>query len=113
MSLEFTGVIKKINATQVVSEKFKKREVWVTDNAPHYPQVICFEAIQDQVDILDAVKEGDEVTVGFNLKGREHTNTQGVTKVYNTLQCWKVVKLAGAKFSNETLVPTPDDDLSF
>lgn len=111
--MEYTGTIKRIGTTQVVSDKFRKRDLVLTDNAATYPQSIIFELHQDRVDLADPFKPGDEVTVKFNLKGRDWTNPQGETKTFNTLQAWAIVKIEGEKFKGETITPTPDDDLPF
>ena len=38
---------------------------------------------------------GEEMEVHFNLRGRDWTNPQGEIKTFNTLECWKLVKVAG------------------
>lgn len=113
--MEYTGRIVRIGQTQQVSEKFSKREFVVTDGAASYPQNIQFELHQDRCDLIDKFKEGDEVNIKFNLKGRDWQNPQGQIKTFNTLQAWAVVKVEGDKFKGESLVPTPDEpsDLPF
>ena len=44
---KFQGKIKVINDTQVISEKFKKREFVVTDTSAMYPQDVMFQSVQD------------------------------------------------------------------
>lgn len=110
--MEFQGNIKRIGQTQQVSDKFKKREFTVT-TGDTYPQTIQFELHQDRTDLIDAFKVGDLVNVKFNLRGREWTNPQGEVKTFNNLQAWAVTRAEGEKFANESLVPTPDDDLQF
>lgn len=125
--MEYTGTIKRIGKTVIVSDKFKKRELIVTDNAStSYPQTLSFQMNQDRGDVLDSFKEGDEVLIKFNLKGREWTSPQGEKKVFNTLEAWSVV-MTGNKSGNktesatesaqgnlETLVPDgKGDDLPF
>jgi hypothetical protein len=74
----------------VVSEKFKKREFVVTDESSQYPQDILFQTVQDKTTLLDKFKEGQEITVHFNLKGREWTSPTGDVKYFNTLECWRI-----------------------
>lgn len=89
--MNITGTIKTINLTQQVSEKFSKREfVLETNTDTPYPQTILFELQQQSTDIIDAYEVGQEVTVEFNLKGRQWANDQGEVKTFNTLQCWKI-----------------------
>jgi len=100
--MEFTGQLKRIGQTQIVSDKFSKREFTVIDNpATEYPQIVQFELHKDKCDTIDSFKPGDVVKVSFNLKGRDWTNKEGEVKTFNTLQCWAIVKL-GAEKKKET-----------
>lgn len=78
------GIVKRIGATENVTDKFRKREL-ILEIPGNYPQIVKFEAIQDKCDLLDSVKVGENVNIHFNLNGREHGD-----KVYNALQIWKV-----------------------
>jgi hypothetical protein len=120
--LTYTGILKVKSPEVKVSEKFKKREFVLTDNAQSYPQTILFQLTQDRTSLIENAKVGDEVTVHFLLKGREWKNPQGEIKFFNSLDVFRVEtsKSGGSKsnaqepsFNNETLVPTPDDDLPF
>jgi hypothetical protein len=71
---------------------FKSRKVWVIDDEnADYPQTLEVEVAQDKVDLFNNFRPGQPLTVSINLRGREWTNPQGEVKVFNTLQCWKVV----------------------
>lgn len=83
------GKIKQVGTEEVISEKFKKRTIWL-DLEGDYPQTIEFQAAQDKCDLLNGLEVGQEVTIHFNLRGREWTNKEGVVKVFNTLDLWKV-----------------------
>ena len=87
--MEVKGTIKVINATQVVSEKFSKRELVVTTNDT-YPQDLLIQFTQDKCDVLNAYKVGQEVTIAINLRGREWINPQGEAKYFNTIEGWKI-----------------------
>lgn len=89
---ELKGQLKVVKDTQVVSEKFKKREFVLTDDSSQYPQDISFQLSQDNVEKLDGLKAGDRILVKFNLRGREWTNPQGEVKYFNTLDVWFVQK---------------------
>ena len=113
---EIIGRIKVINNTVVVSEKFKKREFVITDETSQYPQDILMQLTQDNVDKMDGVKVGDVITVKFNLRGREWVNPEGVSKYFNSLDCWFVQKgEATAKPSAPAMEVSNDvnDDLPF
>lgn len=123
--LTYTGFLKVKMAERQVSERFKTREFVITDNSPSYPQTIVFQLTQERCSLLDKLKVGDEVKVHFNLRGREWKSPQGEIKFFNSLDVFKVEKITKQNqaavvreeeepsFSNETVVPTPDDDLPF
>lgn len=117
--MEYQAFVRKVNDTVQVTEKFKKRELIVTDDAPSYPQIIMFEFTQDKCSLLDDINGGDEVKITFNLNGREYVK-DGVTRVFNSLKAWRIEKIKAGTFDNEkvhpnpeTIVPTPDDGLPF
>lgn len=93
--METTGILKLKNDTQKVSDKFSKREfVLTTDASTPYPQHVSFQLTQDKCSILDTLKEGEEVKVLFNLRGREWNGPDGV-KYFNTLEAWRVERVTG------------------
>jgi hypothetical protein len=94
MENQVTGTILVINPTQVVSDKFSKREIVLTVGS-EYPQTVPLQFIQDKCDVLNSYNVGDEVTIGFNLKGRAWTNPQGETKYFGNLEGWKISKVGG------------------
>lgn len=109
MSLTLTGTIKKIGATDQVSDKFKKREIVITDDSNNqYPQHIQLQASQDRCEMLDSLKVGDKVTVHFNLRGREWTSPQGEVKYFNTLDIWKIAS-NGAGERSEPATQSQDE----
>ena len=90
--MEIKGTIKKISNTIQISDRFRKREFVVEySNNPEYPQVIQFEMVQDRCELLDTFKDGQEVEIHFDLRGREWKNPQGEIKYFNTLQAWKII----------------------
>jgi len=87
--MEITGNLKLIKDTQTISGTFCKREFVVTVSG-EYPQDIQLEFTQDNCSQMDLLQEGQEVTVKFNLRGREWINPQGEAKYFNTLVAWKI-----------------------
>jgi hypothetical protein len=97
-SLTLTGTIKVINATNIVNDKFKKREIVITDNSnTQYPQHIICQLTQDKCSLADQFYVGDEVKVDINLRGREWTSPQGEVKYFNTIEIWKIASTGVAK----------------
>lgn len=90
---KLNGIVKVVNPTVQVSEKFSKREFVVTDASSMYPQDILFQATQDKCSLLDFIQPNDQVEVSFNLRGREWTSPQGEVKYFNTLEAWRIEKV--------------------
>ena len=119
--MELKGTIKKIGEIQTFASGFQKREMVLTTEE-QYPQPINIEFLQDKIDILDKFKEGDSVTVGINVRGREWTSPQGEVKYFNSISGWRIEKDAAAPepaptptpakaTSTPEIFPEEDDDL--
>jgi hypothetical protein len=91
--MEVTGKIKVVNPEQQISASFKKRELVVTTDE-QYPQHIMVEFTQDKCDLLNNYNVGEDVKVSINLRGREWVSPQGETKYFNSIQGWRIEKLA-------------------
>jgi len=91
--MEVLGKIRVLSAEQQVTASFKKRELVVTTDE-QYPQHIMIEFGQDKCDLLNNFNIGDAVKVSINLRGREWVSPQGETKFFNSLQGWRVEKVA-------------------
>jgi hypothetical protein len=86
---KINGTLKVANQTQVISEKFSKRE-FVIETNDQYPQLVMFQLTQDKCNLLDAFKVGNQLEVSFNLRGREWTSPAGEVKYFNTLEAWRL-----------------------
>ena len=90
---EIKGSVKVLNETNVISDKFKKREFVLTDDNSEYPQDIQFQLTQDNCSKLDNVSVGDRLTVKFNLRGRAWNDPKtGNDRYFNSLDCWAIQK---------------------
>ena len=114
--MNVTGQIKVISDTQKVSERFQKREfVLTTEASTPYPQHVTFQVTQDKVNSLDNFTVGQEVTVDFNLRGKEWSGPQGV-KYFNTLEAWRLTAISGpvpVEPSHDNLSSGDTDPLPF
>lgn len=90
---KISGIVKVLNDTVQITDKFSKREFVITDNSSMYPQHIMFQATQDKCALLDSVQINDQIEVSFNLRGREWTSPQGEVKYFNTLEAWRIEKM--------------------
>ena len=100
--MSLTGKIKKINETQTFGASgFRKRELILTTD-DQYPQMISIEFVQDKTDLLDKYKEGQNVTISINIRGREWINPEGKAVYFNTIQGWRIEAAAngGAETAN-------------
>ncbi|MBK6989971.1 MAG: DUF3127 domain-containing protein [Bacteroidetes bacterium] len=121
--MQITGILKVKKEEQVVNDRFKKREFVLTDNSSQYPQHISFQLTQDRCGLLDGVKDGETITVHFNLRGREWTSPQGEIKYFNTLEAWKIDRNGSSTTSGGSMdqsvpeyfdqAPSGKDDLPF
>lgn len=91
--MEVSGRIKKIFDEQTFGSGFKKREVVITTQE-QYPQHLAIEFYQDKTPLLDDFQIGDEVKISINLRGREWTNPEGVTKYFNSINGWRIEKVS-------------------
>ena len=90
MSFELTGKLHRIFDTEQIKETFRKREFVIEKVDGQYPEFIKFQLVQDRTNLMDDFNEGDEVTVAFDLRGREW---QG--KFFTNLQAWRVQGAGG------------------
>ena len=85
-----TGTLKVKYPEAQVSDRFKKRDIVITDNSSQYPQHITFQLTQDKCGLIDQYNPGDEIRVFFNLRGREWKAPTGEIKYFNTIEAWKI-----------------------
>ncbi|GGK23138.1 hypothetical protein GCM10007962_16700 [Yeosuana aromativorans] len=107
--MEVQGRIKMIGETQTFGNNgFRKREIVVTTEE-QYPQHIMVEFVQDKTDLLNNYKEGQQVKISINLRGREWVNPQGETKYFNSIQGWRIEALQ-TEAGDSSLPPVPPMD---
>lgn len=89
--METQGIIKHIGETQVISDKFRKREfVLTTEGNTPYPQHIPIQLTQDKVELINNYNVGDEVKVSINLRGREYNQ-----KYFVNIEAWRIEQIGG------------------
>lgn len=124
--MELQGIIKKVGEVQTFASGFQKREMVIVTEE-QYPQPISIEFLKDKGDLLNQLKEGDNVKVSINIGGREWTSPQGEVKYFNSITGWKVENLestntfepsqstssAGQKVEEKGVFDEDEDDLPF
>jgi hypothetical protein len=118
VAYDLTGKIKLIQDPKTFDSGFTKREMVVIVEDGKYPQEINIEFVQDKATLLDSLQPGQEVTVTFDIRGREYNG-----RYFNNLQGWKIVPageqstLPDDMHSSEAYRSPPagimDDDIPF
>lgn len=103
MAYDLSGKVKLIQEAQTFASGFTKREMVVTVEDGKYPQDISVEFLQDKVALLDSLSEGAEVTISFDIRGREYNG-----RYFNNLVGWKIESGAGGGSSSNDM-PAPTD----
>jgi single-strand DNA-binding protein len=85
MSFTIKGILHKIFQPKQKSEKFTSREFVIETPDEKYPQFIKFQLTQDRCGLIDNFKEGEEITVHFDLRGREWNE-----KYFTNLNAWRI-----------------------
>ncbi|EPJ46255.1 MAG: hypothetical protein OFPII_21950 [Osedax symbiont Rs1] len=107
MAYELTGKVKLIQDPQSFNSGFTKREMVVTVEEGKYPQDINIEFVQDKVSLLDTVQVGQQITVLFDIRGREYNG-----RYFNNLVGWKIQSAAADQYDQTPVYDTsvPDDE---
>jgi hypothetical protein len=67
--------------------------------------------------LLDGYQVGGEISVNFNLRGREWTSPQGDVRYFNSLEVWRLEAAAAAAPAPADIPPAMEagsaDDLPF
>ena len=91
MSFEIKGKIKVLFDRQDFPSGFYKRDFVITSNE-QYPQDIKFGALKERVEQLEGLSVEDEVTVKFDVKGREYNGNY-----YIDLNAWRIERGASSQ----------------
>ena len=95
MNLEITGKLIEKYDTQVVSDRFKKRE-FVLElveevNGSPYTNYAKMQLVQNKCDILDRFNVGETLRVNFNIKANRYEK-EGRTSYFSNLDAWRLEK---------------------
>ena len=112
--LSLTGFIYKILPEQKISDTFTKREL-ILETEEKYPQKVKIEFINSGINSLMDKKEGQQVKVCFNIRGREWNE-----KYFVSLNGWRIELLADTaeELTPEEIMSAPEtgpysDELPF
>lgn len=110
-SQSITGKIKMIYQPETKGNFTFRKFVLTVDEK--YPQHIEFQTVKDNINTLDNFRPGDEVSIVFNIRGREWTSPQGDVKYFNTLEAWKIAGVGQSSQPQSVQSEMPHDDLPF
>jgi single-stranded DNA-binding protein len=100
--MEVKGKVKLVRDEEQVSPTFTKREL-IVSTEEQYPQHIPIQFNQGKCNNeLDQLKEGQDVSVSINLKGREWTNPEGKVVYFGSIEGWRVVSVMPAYTDQNT-----------
>jgi len=104
MSYQLSGTIKTIFEEQTFKSGFSKREFVVTTKDGKFTQDICLGCLKEKAQLLDSVKPGDEVTVHFDINGREYNG-----RYFVNLNAWKIEAGQKTPAADGQDEPVPED----
>jgi single-strand DNA-binding protein len=104
-SFEIEGKLVRKFDTENKSQSFTAREFVIEVPDGNYPQFVKFQLTQDRCAAIDAHKEGENIKVHFDLRGREW---QG--KYFTNLNAWRIEKAGAAAATATPAAADPDYD---
>ncbi len=116
MTYTATGRLHKIFDTEQKSASFSVRDFVIETADEKFPQMIKFQLTQDKCALIDDYSEGDEISVDFDLRGREWNG-----KYFTNLNAWRIAG-AGAEAgaadepaarTSAAVIDDLDDDIPF
>jgi len=103
MNLEITGKLIEKYDTNVVSDKFRKRE-FVLElaeeiNGNIYTSYAKMQLVQTKCDIIDRFNIGESLKVNFNIRGTRYEK-EGKVSYFSNLDAWRVENANAAPQNN-------------
>lgn len=96
MSYEIQGTLVKKGNTETKGESFQVRTFGIKINdGGKYENYAGFQLTQDRCALADGLKQGDEIKVHFDVRGRLWGEGDA-QKVFTNLNAWKIEKVASA-----------------
>ncbi|TCO07228.1 DUF3127 domain-containing protein [Natronoflexus pectinivorans] len=125
MNFEISGSLIVKEDTVDITSSFKKREFVIeviNERNQDWNDFIKFQLTQDKCGLLDSYNLGDNIKVGFNLRGRKWEK-DGKVNYFTNLEAWRIDLVSDGQVAEpqtpppfaETDIPPaePKDDLPF
>ena len=100
--MEINGILEAKFETKEFSSGFRKKE-FVVNTRGEYPQLIKMEVVKDNIEKIDTIPVGTEVTCKIDIRGRLYEGNY-----YNNILAWAVN--VGATTKPETKQTVAEDD---
>ncbi len=84
-SYKAEGRLHKVFDTEQKTASFQAREFVIEVADGKFPQMIKFQLTQDKCALVDDYEEGDQISVEFDLRGREWNE-----KYFTNLNAWRI-----------------------
>jgi len=106
MSNQITGIVHQVDDVKEYGDKgFRKRQVVLVQNRGKYDNYMPMVLIQDDCEMGDSLKVGQELTVEFSISGRRWVSPDGDVVFFQDLQIDDIInyeELAAESMSGET-----------
>ncbi|MGW8315105.1 MAG: DUF3127 domain-containing protein [Bacteroidales bacterium] len=118
MNFEINGRLAEKFETQVISDRFQKREFVLEikstgANGFEFVDLIKFQTTQDKCALLDQFNIDEIVKVSFNLRGRKWEK-DGQVSYFTNLEAWRIEKVQSeASGSAPESQDIPDENAPF
>lgn len=119
MNFEINGRLADKFETQVISDRFQKREFVLEikstgSNGFEFVDLVKFQTTQDKCALLDQFNIDDMVKVSFNLRGRKWEK-DGQVSYFTNLEAWRIEKVQSEAngSAQDAQSDIPDQDAPF
>lgn len=105
MAFQVDGKLHKVFDTEQKTGNFRAREFVIEVVDGKFPQMVKFQLTQDKCELIDNHSEGDQLTVHFDLRGREWND-----RYFTNLNAWRIESAANADSpaaASHTAAPAP------
>jgi single-strand DNA-binding protein len=89
MSFTITGTLIEKYDTQVITDKFQKREFVLELKDNNYTQYAKLQLVQAKCNLIDGFNKGQELKVSFDVRG-SRSDKNGNVNYYTNLDAWRI-----------------------
>jgi hypothetical protein len=88
--MELKGKAHFIGDTESVGANGFTKRLLVIETEETYPQKLPIEFVKEKAELLNNIRQGQEVTVSVNIRGNEYQDRNGITRFGLSFQGWKI-----------------------